>query len=338
MKKTIIVFLMTGVLASGAFAQITFSGSAYAGIQLRNPDGADETINTFHREEGSPMFNLTGTVLRDNFGARLDTTFQATADPHTHFSLNGIYGWVDFDGFSDNDSFRLTMGKVSNPAWATNLDARLPTHSLDEITGFRVEYNTPIQGLSVGIAFESTNYDVQTFFEQMIFGATFIHPLFIAVFAYDLGDNGQAIFGFNYIGVPDLVLGMQLRAGNLASWDNELMHFGTLLMHQKVGYRITRSIFAYLILGQGIFGSEHVDTFLEFTPGVDIRFTPNLLGSFRLTVDSSDHFTTTNLTLNPMLEYSLRGPAVLYLEYSLRLDDMDRATHTLGFGITIRAF
>jgi len=334
MKKAIIVFLMAGILAGNAFAQITFSGSVYAGIQLRSPDGADETIGAVHREGYSPQFNFTGTVARENYGARLDTTFEATADPGRHFTLNGIYGWVNF---LDN-SVRLTMGKLSNPAWATNLDARLPTHHLDEITGFRVEYNTPIQGLSVGAAFETANYDVETFFQQIIFGANFVHPLFSTVFAYDLGSNGQAIFGFNYTGFPDLTLGIQLRANNLASWDNEFMHFGSLLMHQKIGYRVTRSVFAYLILGQGIYGSPHVDTYLEFTPGVDVRLTPELTGTFRMTIDSPDHFTTTNLTLRPSIEYTLRGPAVLYVEYELRLADMDRATHTFGFGITIRAF
>ena len=330
---------MAGIAAGSAFAQVSFSGEVHAGIELRNAPppvegDRDTSITTTHREYGAPKFDFTATVMRENYGARLDTTFQSTANPQEHFTLNGIYGWVTL---LDN-SLRLTMGQISTPAWVTRLDGRLIEHRLDEITGFRVEYATPIQGLSVGAAFRSEGGDVQRFGEQMIFGANFLHPLFSAVFAYDLASNGQAIFGINFTGISDLTAGLQLRANNLASWANELLYFGMLQMHQKVGYRITRDIFVYLITGQGIFGTPHLDTFLEFTPGIDYRITPNLTGIFRMTIDSPDGFSTTNLMLRPSIEYTLRGPAILYAEYELRLDNMDRATHTFGFGITIRAF
>jgi len=334
MKKPLFLILMAGVLAGSAFAQVSFSGEAHAGVQFRNPVGDGETITTTHREYGAPKFDFTATVMRENYGVRLDTTFQMTDNPQDHFSLNGIYGWINF---LDN-SVRLTVGQMSSPAWVTRLDGRLPEHTLDEITGFRVEYATPIDGLSVGVAFETANYGARQFAEQMIFGANFIHPLFNTVLAYDLGSNGQAIFGFGFTGIPDLTLGIQLRANNLASWDNEFMHFGALTMHQKIGYRITRPLFVYLIMGQRVFGTSHLDTGLEFTPGVDFRFTPDLTGIFRMTIDSPDNFSTTNLTLRPTLEYTLRGPAIFYLEYELHLADMDSVTHTLGFGITIRAF
>jgi len=335
MKKAILVSLLVSVLAGSVFAQVTFSGTAYAGIQFQNPVGDGETITTTHREGYSPRFNLAAAVMRENYGARLDTTFQMTDDPEGHFSLNGIYGWVDF---LDN-SLRLTMGQISSAAWVTRLHARLSEYYFDKIRGFRVVYDTPLQGLSVGAAFRSEGHDLQAFSEQMIFGATFIHPLFSAVFAYDLGRNVQTLFGFNFTGIPDLTAGLQLRATRLVSWDDPEYGFpGMLEMHQVIGYRIMRPLNVYLILSQTFHGAADSDVGLGFTAGVEYRILPNLTGSFGVIIDSPDHFTTTNLTLNPMLEYTLRGPAVLYLEYVLRLDDMDRATHTLGFGITIRAF
>ena len=100
-----------------------------------------------------------------------------------------------------------------------------------------------------------------------------------------------------------------------------------------------RPLFIYLIMGQRISGDElDTEIGLEFTSGVEYRILPNLTGFFSITMDSPDHFDTTNLTLDASFEYMLRGLAILYVEYVLRLDDMDRATHTFGFGITIRAF
>ena len=338
MKKALIGFLLISVLASGAFAQITFSGSAYAGIQFQNPVGDGETITTNHREEGAPTFNFTATVMRENYGARLDTTFQRTDNPEQHLTLNGIYGWVNFDGFLENDSLRLTMGHISSTPWVlTRFHHSHAEIEFGTVRGFRADYVTPIQGLSAGAAVRAEGDGIERTLERMVFGATYIHPMFSAVFAYDLSANVHTIFGFTFIGIPDLTAGFQLRAGNLATWDNNFTP-GTLLLRQQVGYRVMRPLNVFLIMSQEFVNESGSDTWLEFIPGIEYRFLPNLTGSLSVIIESPDHFSTTNLTINPLLEYTLRGPATLYVEYALRFDNMDTATHTFGFGITIRAF
>ena len=339
MKKAIIVSLLVSVLAVGAFAQVTFSGEVHAGIQLQSAENTDETITTTHREYGAPRFDFTATVLRENYGARLDTTFQYTDDRAGHFTLRGIYGWFDFDGFTGTDSFRLTMGEISSAAWVTRLDASLTEFRFDEIRGFRLEYRTPIEGLSVGAAFRAEGQDAQRFAEQMILGATFIHPLFNAVVAYDLGRDANLLFGFNFVGIPDLTAGLQLQSTNIAIWDYAIFGSpGMLRTYYKVGYRIMRPLNVFLIFGQRIFARSGVGPEWIITPGVTYRFLPTLTGDFRISLDNYEGNPDKNLTVTAALEHTLRGPAILYVEYELRLDNMDRATHTFGFGITIRAF
>ena len=338
MKKAIIVFLLVSVLAGGAFAQVSFSGEIHAGIQLQRLYSQDETLTTTHREYGAPKFDFTATVMRENYGARLDTTFQQGDDPGG-FTLNGIYGWITFDGFSGSDSFRLTMGQISSAAWVTNLDARLPEFRFDEIRGFRVEYTTSVEGLSVGAAFRADGQDTQQFFEQIIVGATFVHPLFASVFAYDVGRDTNLLFGFNYLGIPDLTAGLQLQATNLAIWND--LAFGSpgmLRTYYKVGYRVMRPLDVYLIFGQRFFARSGVGPEWIITPGVTYRFLPTLSGDFRISLDNYDGNPNKNLTILAALEHTLRGPAILYVEYEMRLDNMERASHTFGFGITIRAF
>ena len=328
--------MLAGVTAAAAFAQVTFSGEIHAGIQLQRPYGEGAEITTMHREYMDPKFAFTATVIRENYGARLDTTFQMTDDPDRHFTLNGIYGWVTF---LDN-SLRLTMGKISNAAWVTNLDARLPEFRFDnEIRGFRVEYATPIQGLSVGAAFRADSDNLQRFAEQTIFGATFVHPLFATVFAYDLGRDTNALLGFNFTGIPDLTAGFQLQATNLAIWND--LAFGSpgmLRVYYKVGYRVMRPLTVYLIFGQRIFARSDASMEWIITPGVSYRFLPNLTGDFRISLDNYHGSPNNNLTILTALEYTLRGPAIFYVEYELHLENMERASHTFGFGITIRAF
>jgi len=335
MKKAIIVFLLVSVLAGGAFAQVSFSGEIHAGIQLQRLYSQDETLTTTHREYGAPKFDFTATVMRENYGARLDTTFQQTDDSYGHLTLNGIYGWA---AFLDN-SLRLTLGQISSAAWVTGLDARLPEFRFDEIRGFRVEYTTPIDGLSVGAAFRSEGQDTRGFFEQIIFGATFVHPLFSTVFAYDLGRDTNLLFGFNFLGIPDLTAGLQLQAANLAIWDDFAFGSpGMLRAYYKVGYRIMRPLDVFLIFGQRIFARSGAGPEWIITPGVTYRFLPGVTGEFRISLDNYDGNPDKNLTMLAAIEHTLRGPAILYVEYELRLDNMDRANHTFGFGITIRAF
>ncbi|MCL2380388.1 MAG: hypothetical protein FWC64_02205 [Treponema sp.] len=62
--------------------------------------------------------------------------------------------------------------------------------------------------------------------------------MFNAVFAYNIGSNGHALFGFNYFGIPDLTAGVQLRVAHLASWDDP--GFGGMVeVVQRLGYRLT---------------------------------------------------------------------------------------------------
>ena len=337
MKKIIIVSLLASVLTGGAFAQVTFSGSVYAGVRFQSTQDTDETIGAFHREdnfEREPRFDLTVTVMREDYGARLDTSFQFLGPgDENNFVLNGIYGWINF---FDN-SVRLTMGRISSPAWVTRLDASLPEHFFDEITGFRVEYTTPIQGLSVGAAFRTEGRDLERLGQEAIFGLNFIHPMFTTVFAYELGRNVRTLFGFNFIGISDLSAGLQLRADRIASWD-EAPFEGILQVHYKIGYRVMRPLFVYLIFGQRFHGESNVGPYWEITPGVTYRFMPNLTGALSMTLDNFDGNPNNNLTINTSLEHTLRGPAIFYVEYELRLDNMDTATHTFGFGITIMAF
>ena len=347
MKKALLAFLLISVLTVGAFAQLTFSGSVYAGIMFENPVGDGESITTAHREESVPTFNFMATVMRENYGARLDTTFRMLENPNPEpgearffgdMELRGIYGWVDFGGFLADDSLRLTMGHISSTPWV------LPRfhHSHVEIEfgnvrGLRADYVTPLPGLSVGAAVRGEGRYIQDTLERMVFGVTYTHPMFSAVFAYDLSANVHTIFGFNFTGIPDLTAGFQLRAGNLATWDDDFFP-GTLLLRQNLGYRVMWPLNVFLIMSQEFVNESGTDTWLEFIPGVTYRINANLTGTFSLIIESPDHFTTTNLTLNPLLEFTLRGPATFYAEYLLRFDDMDSVTHTFGIGVTIRAF
>jgi len=339
MKKVFAVFILTTFLAGGLFAQITFSGSAYVGVRLRSEYNQDLEIDAYHREDWNrvPRLDLTATAMRQNFGARLSTIFQMDNSLDGSVTIDGIYGWVNFRGFMDNDSFRLTMGQISTAVWVTRLHSSLQEYHFDDIRGFRLEYQTPVPGLSVGAAFRTDRHAIREFGREIIFGATFVQPMFSTVIAYDMSSNAHALFGFNFTGIPDLTAGIQLRANRLASWTSEYF-FGALEMHQMVGYRIMRPLFAYIIFGQMISGQADSDVGLEFTPGVEFRILPNLTVALSLTIASPDGFETTNLTLNPVIEYALMGPAVLYMEYELHFTDMGRPRHTFGFGIEIRAF
>jgi len=344
MKKAMIASLLLAVLAANMSAQLTFSGDVYIGIQFDIPYGTHTwetaSINAEHPKEGSPRLNLVGTAMRENFGARFDATFQHTTSPADRFSLNGVYGWATF---LDN-SLRFTMGQISSAVWVSSLD-RDHEFYFDAVRGFRIEYNTPIQGLSVGTAFRTNEHSFETFFKQMIFGASFIHPQFNTVIAYDLGGNANLLFGFNYTGIPDLEAGIQIMANHLASWDSAVVG-GILQFNQRVGYRLRPFGVAHpldisLVAGQTFFGAEGRDIDLVFTPSVSYRILPNLTGIFstEFFFTPADFETTRVITLNPRLEYMLRGPAFLYFGYELRLARYKvDSHHRISFGIEIRAF
>jgi len=344
MKKLIIFTVLYGVLAANAFAQLTFSGSVYAGILWEIPydTGQDGSVYAHHPTEGAPQFNFVATVNRPNFGARLDTTFRAdVSGGDAPITVEGIYGWVDF---LDN-SLRLTMGRISTPVWTANLDPDNVFY-FDKITGFRLDYTTPLPGLRVGVAFRTEGNNMGQLFERTIFGATYFHRMFNVLFAYNMGSNAHAIFGFNFTGIPDLTsAGIQVRATHLASWDDPGFG-GSIEVKQKVGFRILRPLTVSLLMGQTFFAEPRGDfdsrnTELFFTPGVSYSFLPNLTGIFRTELFfAPDDFETTRLiTLSARVEYMLRGPALLYAGYELRLARYkSNSHHRISFGIEIRAF
>jgi len=342
MKKFIVFALLFTVLTGSAFAQLVFSGSVHAGIELEIPydTSEDETINAHHRREGVPQFNFIASITRENFGARLDTTFRADLAGDESLTVNGIYGWVDF---LDN-SLRLTMGRISSPLWVANLDPDNEFY-FDKITGFRIQYSTPIPGLSVGAAFRTEANDLQQLIERTIFGATYMHPLFNMVFAYNMGGNAHSLFVFNYTGIPDLTsAGIQVRATNLASWDDPGFG-GVLEVKQKLAYRVTRPLTVSLLTGQTVFadpgvGFENRPTELFFTPGISYRVNPSLVASFTTEFRSLDYFDNSRLiTFTPSIEYTLRGNAVFFAEYEFRLGRYrSESHHRISFGIDVRAF
>jgi len=345
MKKFIVFALLFGVFAGSAFAQLTFSGDFYAGVQVEIPfDTGDEhsaddnTVYPLHRTEGFPVFNFVATFNRPNGGARLDTSFQTDLAGSESLTVNGVYGWVDF---LDN-TLQFTVGRMSNPRWVASLD---PDHlwHFDEITGFRLEYHTPLPGLSVGAAFRTEGANVQQLFERVIFGANFAHPMFSAVFAYNVGSNGHALLGVNYFGIPDLTLGVQARAGHIVSWDTRAFG-GFFETVQRAGFRVTRPMEVTLLMGQIFYaepsGGERRDPELFFTPGVSYRLLPELTASFSIEFRSSDLFDRSRfITFNPAVEYQVDGPISFYAEYELVLGRyIHQSLHRISLGINVRAF
>ena len=349
MKKLIIFTVLYCVLAASAFAQFTFTGNVYAGVQMEIPYGYNRDgnyhhgdqrniINPYHRREGAPLFNLVGTFHRPNAGARLDASFQAGQDGGEEVTLNGVYAWFDL-----REDLQVTVGRISNPLWVVGLD---PDHEwyFDKITGFRFQYATPLPGLSVGAAFRVEGNTERQLFERAILGAIYSHPLFNAVFAYNIGSNGNALLGFNYFGIPDLTAGIQLRASRLASWDDPGFG-GVLEIVQRLGYRILRPMDLTLLTGQIFYAEprgdfERRDTELFFTPGVAYRLRPDLTASFSVEFRSTDLFDESRLiTFNPSLMYQFGGGILLYAEYEFRLGKYIHETfHRISVGVNVSIF
>ena len=363
MKKIIITFLLFCIFIGSAFAQVTFSGDAYIGIEVEKKDGVGEEFSPMHRDEGMPLFNFAAIVNRENYGAKLDTIFRysGTNDASNDFILKGIYGWVNFF----DKALTLSMGRISDAAWVANIDPRLTEYFFDEITGFRFEYKTPLEGLSVGAAFPFRAEDntAEKLFQRIILGATYVSPLFTSVFSYDVGNNGRTLFGFNFIGIPAITAGVQLRAVDLVVWDNPLSN-GQIELYEKIGYklvngfvtsdkRVMRGFEAFMIFGQRFYGRDEMDPFLSFAPGISYKspattnlaaavpFLSDLTASLTFEINSSDVFETTNMIITPCFEYALKGPSVFYIQYELGIDDFSdtrKINHRFGFGIDIKAF
>jgi hypothetical protein len=326
MKKIIAVSVLFGVLTGGLFAQVTLSGTFHTGVEVNIPSDGDESIDINHREKGLKIFDLAATVNKDNFGAKLDTSFAKQSD---FFIFNGAFGWAYFL----DKQIRLSLGKINDAAWVTTLGHE---YNLDAVEGFRLEYRTPfLPGLNVGAAFEVGGYTMEKFFKQVIFGANYVHAFFNTVAAYDLGGNANVIFGFNFTGFDQLTsAGIELKGTDLALWEK----MGVLLIDEEVGYQVTGELTAILHLGQKLYGKSGSDPGLLFRPGVRYRILPPLTAFLDVEIGSEDAFKTTNMVVHPWVEYSLGNMGLLYLEYELSLPDMKEPAHLIGLGMEIKAF
>jgi hypothetical protein len=330
MKKIVFLLVLFSVLAGAAFAQLTFSGDAYAGVEVKKPYEEDENFGLNFRDSGTataPQFNFAAIATKENYGVKLDTSFIfPLAMPQVR--LNGIYGWVNF---LDN-ALRLSIGKISDAVWVTSLDNE---YKWDDVTGFRVEYKTPLQGLNVGLAFDAEDRDAETFFKQIVFGASYVNPLFNTVFGYDMGSNARALFGFNFTGIDELsAAGIEIAATDLALWDK----LGALRVDESLAYRVTRPLTVSLYMWQHFSGVEDADFGLSFMPGASYKLTNTLTASLNVEVFSEDSFDTANLRLLPCLEYTLKGPALFYVEYEMFLAEFEKPSHFFRFGMEIKAF
>jgi hypothetical protein len=242
--------------------------------------------------------------------------------------VNGIYGWVNF---LDNQ-IRLSIGDISDGVWVTSLDNE---YNFDEVNGLRVEFRTPLKGLSVGVAVDAEDYTFDKFAKHFVFGGSYVSALFNGVFAYDLGNNTRTLFGFNFTGIDDLTTaGIEFSANDLALWDK----VGSMVIDEEAAYRIIRPLTVSLHLTQKFRGNPDEDAGFGFRPGIAYRITRALTGSLELEVNTEDAFKTSNLVLTPCLEYSLPGPGLLYLQYDLKVAEFKKPSHTIGFGFEIKSF
>ncbi|MDR1430389.1 MAG: hypothetical protein LBI85_08885 [Spirochaetaceae bacterium] len=338
MKKLLILVMLCAVVSGGAFAQLVWNGEFYTGLEFSSPHGSDEYItqnHTDHHEtKGPTQFDLTGTYTGGIFGVKLDTLFQDVAG--NEVSLVGAYGWVNFL----DDQVRLSLGKISDGVWVTSLEKE---HVLDKnIRGFRVEFKPRfLGGLNLGAAFPAgdsgdTSYDGEEFANGMILGASYIHPLFNTVAAYDRGGVGRVIFGFNYTGIYELTdAGIEIDYRDLTdTWDSG----GSVTIDEKIGYRIMRPLTVSLHASQTVYGDSDTDINLLFNPEVSYRLTPSLTAGLEAELQSPDYFTTINLDLVPYVDYALSGGAYIYLQYRLHMADMKNPDHSVGLGLTLISF
>jgi len=341
MKRAAFLFLLFGIIAGGAFAQVTFGGEAFVGIQLETPfsdTNQKETVGLTHRDEGASKLNFFTTASRENYGLKLDLTYQVAAE--NPVSLNGLYGWARVL----DKSMKLTLGQISDGIWVSNLDADHEV-TFDEISGLRVDYNVPLlKGLNIGAAFPANgltdeDFDLEKMPKKVIFGASYVHYLFNAVFAYDLGSNTRMLFGFNFTGIDDLTsAGVQMKVSNMATWEDRV-YSGEIQLLEKVGYRIIRPLNVSMLFGQTIFGNPDKDVFLLFNLTTSYRLFPKLTAYVSGEISSPDYFETNTYKVKPGLEFSLGGMGLLYMEYELELAKYKTDSfHRFGIGMEIKAF
>jgi hypothetical protein len=360
MKKILLASLLLGFAAFSVFAQLNLSGKAYVGVQVTVPYEEDEKGDKVkdnekwtveHREEGAPKFDFAATASKDNYGAKLDTTF-STATP---FTLNGVYGWVSFFDGTYGDwlpnkwlpDTKLTVGKLSDAAWVTGEKE----WSLDkDVAGFRIElsnfdkYSSSLSGLRIGAVFDvaggsqdAYDSDTERLFKQTILGVSYINPLFNLLASYDIGDNGQLLAGFNFTGIDRLTTAtIEAKASNLHPdvWEK----MGQLSLVEKIVCRTIQRVSASLQADQVLSGNSDAKPFLSFTPGLQYRITKESTFFLEAAFESADEFDHTDFELKPYIELALAGPAVFYVEYALKLSEFKNDSHRLGFGLEVKAF
>jgi hypothetical protein len=328
MKKCFMYVALLSILSGGAFAQVSLGGNLFAGVAVDIPYEGEESIGLYNREneaKNSYMDLYVNALFgKGLYGAKLDTNF-TTPDS---FTVKGIYGWANLF----NSQIRLSVGRISDGVWVTSLDNE---YTFDEVTGARIEYRTPLKGLSVGIALDAGDYTFEKFAKQLIFGGSYVSALFNTVFAYDLGSNARTLFGFNFTGIDNLTTaGIELQASDLALWDK----MGAVVIDEEVAYRIIRPLTVSLHLTQKFYGSKDEELGLAFRPGIAYRIIQALTGSLELEVNTEDAFKTSNLVITPCLEYRLPGAGMLYLQYDLTLTEFTKPSHLIGLGFEIKAF
>jgi hypothetical protein len=332
MKKCFICAALFSILSGGVFAQVSLGGNLYTGVAVDIPYEGEESIGVKHRDpkKGNTSMDLSVTALlgKGTYGAKLDTTFGLIQPTEISFTPKGIFGWANLF----NNQIRFSVGKISDGVWVTSLDNE---YTFDEVSGARVEYRTPLKGLSVGMAVDAGDYTFEKFAKQLIFGGSYVSTLFNTVFAYDFGSNTRTLFGFNFTGIDDLTTaGIELQASDLALWDKT----GAVVIDEEVAYRIIRPLTVSLHLTQSLYGSPDKDIGLAFKPGIAYRIIQALTGSLEVEVNTDDAFKTMNMVVTPCLEYRLPGAGLLYLQYDLTVAEFKKPSHTIGLGFEIKAF
>jgi hypothetical protein len=329
MKKRFVFVVLFGSLVGILSAQVMLRGNLYTGLTADIPYDGEESIGLKNREKGNIVMDVSvAALLREGaYGVKLDTTFSYIR-PDIAFTPKGIYGWAElFDR-----QIRLSLGKISDGVWVTSMDNE---YTFDEIAGARVEYRTPLEGLSVGMAFDAGDYTFENFAKQLIFGGSYVSAIFNTVAAYDFGSNTRALFGFNFTGIDDLTTaGIELRVTDIALWKK----YGELAIDEEVAYRIIRPLTVSLHLGQTAYGKAGSDVGLAFRPGIAYKITQALTGSLDVEVNSNDVFKTSNLVVTPCIEYQLPGSGIFYLQYDLALAKLKEPSHTIGLGFEIKSF
>jgi hypothetical protein len=329
MKKSFVFVVLFGSLAGSVSAQVMLRGNLYTGITADIPYDGEESIGLKNREKGNTVMDVSAAALLGEgaYGVKLDTTFSYLR-PDITFTPKGMYGWTElFDR-----QIRLSLGKISDGVWVTSLDN---DYTFDEIAGARVECRTPLEGLSVGMAFDAGDYTVENFAKQLIFGGSYVSAIFNIVGAYDFGSNTRALFGFNFTGIDDLTTaGIELRFTDIALWEQ----YGELAIDEEAAYRIIRPLTVSLHMAQKVYGKAGSDMGLAFRPGLAYKLTRTLTGSLEVEVNSDDVFKTSNLALTPCIEYQLPGSGILYLQYDLTLAALKEPSHAIGLGLEIKSF